>query len=149
MLIDSTPLLTEFKSKAAQCAHEMLNNAAYVTRELPSLEIADTHRAEIVQICSDLMGTKHDVISELFDMDDLDPIEERHTLIARVQRIGSWLGEGLPRIHSLVKSLESQSATQPGYRLAYLLVAESATNILHAFIAMSDSADLYINACPD
>ena len=149
MLLDSTSLLKEFKFKAERCAHEMLNNAANVTKELPSLQISDAHRAEIVQICSDLIGNKHDVISELFEMDELDPIEDKNALIVRVQRIKSWLGECLPVLHTLVQSLELQSTTQPGYRLAFLLVAESATNILHAFIAMSESADLYTIARPD
>jgi len=52
----------------------------------------------------------------------------------------------MPKLHVLVKSLESESANEIAVGTAYLLVAESATNIFQSFIKVSEAADKYHDA---
>lgn len=63
--------LSEFCSAAALCAHTMLDNGAYIQKELGSIDVSDRLRGAISDVCSALMATKHDVISELIELDGL------------------------------------------------------------------------------
>jgi hypothetical protein len=86
-------------------------------------------------VCRALIGTKHDVISELFELDDLlRPAGASSSEIAfRLNRIIRWLWEDVSRMHEFVMALDSAKKQNPAFAPAYVLVAESATNILNAF----------------
>lgn len=139
--------LTEFSSKAHACAMQMLENAAYIERELPKIDIAEETRRQILDACQGLLGTKHDVISELSELDDLDFWPGADEIQNRVKRIAGWSAEELPKLHGLVQALQVGSSQNRGSGLAFLLVAESATNVLKAFSEMSDAAEKYLGLC--
>lgn len=139
--------LAEFSGKAYACAMQMLENAAYIEKELPSIEIGEESRRQILDICSALVGTKHDVVSELGELADLDLSPGANAIQNRVKRIMGWSAEELPKLHGLVQALQAGSDQDRGAGLAFLLVAESATNILKAFSAMSDAAEKYFGLC--
>lgn len=69
------PNLGNFLQEARQCAMEMLANASYIEGELPNVELPDNLRAMTAQLCTTLVGTKHDVISELAELDDADRLD--------------------------------------------------------------------------
>ncbi len=139
--------LTEFSAKAHACAMQMLENAAYIEQELPKIEIAKEDRRQILEVCSALVGTKHDVITELSDLEDLDLWPGAEEIQNRVKRIMGWSAEELPKLHGLVQTLQVGSSQDRGSGLAFLLVAESATNVLKAFSEMSDAAERYLGLC--
>ena len=66
---------------------QMLENAAYIEQELPKIEIAEEGRRQILEVCSALVGTKHDVITELSDLEDLDLWPGAEEIQNRVKRI--------------------------------------------------------------
>jgi hypothetical protein len=132
--------LSSFISAAESCAHEMLSTASYIEGELPSLRLPPPYVKSIAEVCSSLVGTKHDVISELHELGELSADRASETVQDRVERIHAWLGEELPKLHKLVKSLESASQSQPEIGTAYILVAESAVNILMSFGKVTDAA---------
>ncbi|MFN9799999.1 MAG: hypothetical protein ACK54P_08290, partial [Bacteroidota bacterium] len=129
------------------CAMQMLQNAAYIEQELPKIEIAEESRRQILEVCSALVGTKHDVITELSDLADLDLWSGAEEIQNRVKRIMGWSAEELPKLHGLVQTLQAGSSQDRGNGLAFLLVAESATNVLKAFSEMSDAAERYLGLC--
>jgi hypothetical protein len=139
--------LTEFSAKAHACAMQMLENAAYIEQELPKIEITEEGRRQILEVCSALVGTKHDVITELSDLADLDLWPGADEIQNRVKRIMGWSAEELPKLHGLVQTLQVGSSQDRGSGLAFLLVAESATNVLKAFSEMSDAAEKYLGLC--
>lgn len=121
-------------AEARNCALTMLENATYIQSELANVRINDALRAETQQLCSAFVGTKHDIISELFELDELLSSEATASVIrSRVNRIMQLFQNDITRMHQLVMALESASKQDPAYALAYVLVAESATNILNAF----------------
>ena len=67
----NTDSVQSFLSHARQCAMTMLKNAAYIESELSNMELPNGLHDKAKQVCSDLIGTKHDVIHEIFDIDDL------------------------------------------------------------------------------
>lgn len=124
----------------------MLDNGAFIQKELGSIDVSDRLRGAISDVCSALMATKHDVISELIELDGLGATPEAAVVQDRVDRIFQWLSEEIPKLHELVMSLESASKEEPRHGIAYILVAESATNVLRSFGSMADALERYRDA---
>lgn len=139
---ESSPeVIAEFSSKAGVCAGAMLSNAAYIQNELPSIELPDENRSAILTLCSDLIGTKHDVVHEIAEIADLSESSDDSKVADRIRRVMAWLSEDVTKLHEQVKLLEALARSDQRYRLAYLLVAESGTNILNCFAAAGACAD--------
>ncbi|MES1976882.1 MAG: hypothetical protein V4451_02530 [Pseudomonadota bacterium] len=128
-------LLEEFSSAAYACTMSLMSNADYVQKELPTVELPTDIRASVEALCKDWIGTKHDVIHELDELQESSNIEDR------VRRIMSWLGEDMVKLQEQVRRLEALATAEDRYRLAYLLVGESGGNILRSFVAAGESAD--------
>ncbi len=129
-------------TEARNCALCMLENATYIKSELANVRMNDALRAQTEQVCTALVGTKHDIISELFELDELLGSQASASVIgSRVNRIVQWFRDDITMMHQLVMSLESASKEDPSCGSAYVLVAESATNILNAFNRTRAAAD--------
>jgi hypothetical protein len=135
--------IQEAMSAARDCAMVMLETADYIQAELPNVQIDKALQSRTKKVCSALIGTKHDVISELFEIDDLlSPGGASSSEIAsRLDRIIRWLWEDVSGMHKLVMALDSAKKRNPAFALAYVLVAESATNVLNAFNRTRAAAD--------
>jgi len=143
----NTDLVLSFLSQARQCAMAMLDNGAYIESELPNVELPKGLHAKAKQVCSDLIGTKHDVIHEIFDIDDLLETlpQDDDAISSRIQRIVDWLSEPIREMHELVQELQSASRNDHKYGLTFVLITESATNILNAFNATVDAAGALVD----
>lgn len=142
----NTVAIRTLMSEAQQCAMAMLDSGTYIQRELPNVRMDDATRASAAELCSQLIGTKHDIIHELFELDELlrdgatdDRIASAADLIIR------WLWDDIQQMHQLVTTLEAATRTQPDDGGAYILVAESAVNILNPFNRAKAAADLLTN----
>ncbi len=126
---------------ARHCAMEMFQNANFIQGELPELDMPDELRARAEQVCTELIGTKHDVISELSELDELLGTQDSEADIgSRVNRIVTWMGLDMVQMHELVSALHSASREDPEYAVAFVLVAESAASIVNAFNATAEAA---------
>ena len=126
---------------ARDCAMEMLQNASFIQGELPELDMPDELRARTEKVCTELIGTKHDVISELFELDELLGTQDSEADVgSRVNRIITWMGLDMVQLHELVSALHSASREDPDYGIAFVLVAESAASIVNAFNATAEAA---------
>jgi hypothetical protein len=131
----SSELIEQFCSTASSCAMTLMSNAAYVQKELANVVLPDASRSQIEKLCSDWIGTKHDVIHELGELSEAPEISNR------IRRIMSWLSEDVVNLRIQVERLEGLAQSDPRYRLAYLLVGESGGNILKSFVAAGEAAD--------
>lgn len=128
--------------EARNCASVMLESATYIKSELANVRMNDALRAQTEAVCTALVGTKHDIISELFELDELLGSQPLASVIySRVNRIVQWFRDEITRMHQLVIALESASKQDPLCGPAYFLVAESATNILNSFNRTRAAAD--------
>ena len=124
----------EALSAIRDCALIMLANASYVQRELPNVVIADPLRSQTAEVCDAMVGTKHDIISELFEIDELLKSDTESAIISsRLARSITSLWEDISRLHQVVMALRAESQRDKNYTLALILVEESAANILNAF----------------
>jgi len=130
-------------NEARKCAAAMLESGTYIERELPNVRMDEPVRVATVKLCSKLIGTKHDIIHELFELDELlasGASDER--IKSAIARIIDWLGDDIRQMHELVTALDAAAKNDPTRVSAYLLVAGSAVNILNPFNRAAEAADL-------
>ena len=112
----------------------MLENASYMQSELPNVEMREALRSQTTEICDSMVCTKHDVISEIFEIDELLKSEIDWVVVSsRIDRLITWLWEDISKIHQLVMALREDSQKNENYTLSLVLVQESAANIVNAF----------------
>jgi hypothetical protein len=112
----------------------MLENASYVQRELPNVIIDDPLRSQTAEVCDAMVGTKHDIFSELFEINELlESHAESAVISSRLARSIRWFWEDISSLHEVVMALRADSQKNQDHTLATILVEESAANILHAF----------------
>ncbi len=133
--------IPQFVEAARNCAMQMMSNATYIQRELPSLEVPVDLRAQLEAVCDSLIGTKHDVISELFELSELvETGASVEKLSQRRERIVTWLGEPIQQMHETIQHLSDRSGAGELNFSVFLLLVESATNIQNAFNSVSQSS---------
>ncbi len=139
----NTAAIQSVTNECRKCALAMLESGTYMERELPNVRMDVSVRAAAAELCSQFIGTKHDIFHELFELDELlaagapdDRIKSAITLIIR------WLWDDIRLMHELVTSLDAAAKKDPACGSAYILVAESAVNILNPFNRAKETADL-------
>jgi hypothetical protein len=135
-------MLTPFVMAARECAVQMLSNAEYVLAELPKVAMPEELRVRTRESCERLVGTKHDLITALFDLTEPKMAAVSEAEIGeRVGRIERWAFEDLVPLVRVVQELDAASRRDPELTLASVLVMESAGNMLQAFDAMHRAAE--------
>jgi hypothetical protein len=125
---------SRFVEAAKSCAAVMLDNASFIRKELENVRMSKAYQAEAETICSSLIGAKHDVVTEVSELDDLVASNAENSAILGVsERIVRRFWEDINSLHKLVVSLQAESEKDHDSVSAYLLVSESAVNILNAF----------------
>jgi hypothetical protein len=138
--MNPNPQLLTFSQVARECAMQMMSNAAYIQRELPKLEFPEPIITKIKAVCESLIDTKHDVMTELFELAD-ETQTDASNAPRKVQRIVQWLSEPIGEMHQLVTDLQVSLQTNSQMFATFLLVTESASNIRNAFNVASLAAD--------
>ncbi len=135
-------MLTPFVMATRECALQMMSNARFVLNELPNVQMPETFRERTRSVCNDMIGTKHDLITELFDLDELVAGEAPDEEVAeRVERIVRWTVEDLVRLDGVVRELWAESDRDPKVVLGSALVSESAANVLNSFHPVQTAAE--------
>jgi len=128
------PFALKAISAIRDCALIMLENASYIQHELPNIEMLEALRLQTAEVCESMIGTKHDVISEIFEIDELLESKTDWALVlSRIDRVIRWLWEDISKMNQVVMALREDSHKNEDHTLALVLVQESTTNILTAF----------------
>lgn len=135
--------LSAFLSAAEACALEMLMNAHYMSEQLKSIDAPEPYRTAILDMCGVLVGTKHDIVDEVWCARDAPQPAESSIMQMRVERILQYLGEEMPKLDALVRRLDSASTTDSACSGLLLLVGESATNIYSSYARVQEAASDY------
>jgi hypothetical protein len=139
--MQTNPNLQIFASAAQSCANQMMSNAAYIQTELPSLRLPEGMSERIATLCDSLIATKHDVISEIFELSEESESSSPSNINERVKMIIQWLWETIQEMNEVVQSLQTAAGADPQFSISCLLVAESASNILNPFNRAAEAAD--------
>ena len=115
----------------------MMRNADFIQAELPTLGLNDSLARPIQDACDSLLATKHDVVSEVHELADASVAADR---ARRVDRIARWLGEEAPKLHAVMTALQAAADADPRAGSAFVLVAESAVNVMRSLAAVNAAA---------
>ena len=120
---------------------QMMMNAAYIQKELPNIEIPDGPGEEIEAVRDSLIATKPDVMTELWELDDILQTAPSGELKSSIKRIMEWLAEPIRDMDKLVLACQAAANEDSRFSSCSLLIGGSATNILNANIAVFDARD--------
>jgi hypothetical protein len=130
-----------FTDAARSCAFVMLENALYIERELPQIPLDDALRAQTAHICSALIGTKHDILSEVEELHGRLGHDTSDAEVAKyIERIVRWLGDDVAHLDELVAALDAARQRDATATAACVLVTESAASILAAYARTKSAA---------
>ena len=128
---------------------EIAENIDYIRTELLPLNIPQGERLHIQRVCEGFKGAVYDVRKEIRNLEDKlgmhpgeDPFDpEIINPDPRVTMgfIEQWLRTEIEAMHQSVLHLDKLSKDDRALGGAYLLVGESATNILNAYSTVQES----------
>lgn len=137
-----TQIIHRFLNETRDCAMQMMQNAAYIQKELPSLTMPDPLRAKIMAACDELIGTKHDLIHDVFEISELmENSPEPAELGRRVESIKGMIFEATMTFHDCVRSVPDAIKAGHADALVSILLTESGFNILNAVPTYPDLED--------
>lgn len=124
-------------------------NIQYIQKALPTVSINATERSQIVDLCDEFNSALYDVRKEVRNLEDklglhageppFDPDIVNPDPKVTMGFIERWLWEPIELMHATVMRLKIASKADPKHGVAYLLIAESAVNILNAYSAIKDA----------
>jgi hypothetical protein len=109
------------------------DNLSYIQKELPTLEVPESLRDEIVSACQKFEGALWDVNAEIRNL------EENADPAVTIGLIGRWMRAEIETLHQLVTELRKASAEDVSRMGLEVLVTESAANILYAYRDLCDA----------
>ncbi len=130
--------LFEFMQSAAECANEIVSNAAFIEQEMPTLELSEENRGRIAATCSALAESKHGIAHELSELPFLNSYDGACADLC-VARIVEIIVEDLQLMHGLTDTLEVDGSA--GF--AYTLVEGAGANIRRKFATVRQAASRY------
>jgi len=123
--------IDRFFNEARACAMQLMENAAYIQKQLPSLDMPESLRVQIVETCSDLIGIKHDLIHEIFEIGD-GSANSSAAFRLGVETISELIGTAITEIQDCVEAVRSAVNAGEASPLVAMLVMESACNVINA-----------------
>ena len=118
-------------------------NVSYIQKELPALKVSRVERKRIDESCTEFQDAIYDVGKEILNLEDklglhpgqepFDPNITNPDPRVTMGFIASWLLAEIETMHQTVLRLDLAAAKAPTNGGVYLLVSESATNILRSY----------------
>ena len=142
--------INRYLNESRNCAMQMIQNAAYMQKELPSLEMSDGLREEIGKLCDDLISTKHDLIGEIFECYELLAEDSDAPQIGKmINQIHQWMSGSVGSIQECVAAIQQSIAQGTAAPVLGMLVMESAVNIIKAVPALPENREESFDANED
>jgi len=130
---------------------DIAGNIRFIQRELPNLKLPDSERLHIRQTFDTFQYAVFDVQKEIGNLEDklgmrpgqppFDPDIKNPDPRVTMGFIADWLWSEIEDMLRTVSRLDAAARVSPDLGSAYLLVGESATNILHAYMKVKDALD--------
>jgi predicted DNA-binding protein len=128
-----------FLVQVRDCAMQMMENGAFIQKQLPSLRMPDALRQKLDAFCENLIGTKHDLIHEIFEIDGLlDDSPENLAIAQGIERIRQWVFESIMEIDDCVNEVQRAVGLGEADGLLSILLMESGRNILSVTVTFPE-----------
>ena len=127
----------QFAAETHACAMQMMENAAYIQKELPALNMPEHLRVQIEELCANLISTKHDMVHKLGELDGV-LASAPSQIEPWMECLHRWMGESIASIHRCVQAVDEAVTNGTASDLVLMLVMESATNIMNEVPTLPD-----------
>lgn len=122
---------------------QFLFHAVGMQKERLAEHLPAPHSQALAQIQDAMIGTKHDIQTELFELRELGLSADDPLVQSRVERIHSWLGEELPRLRDFVSLMASLAQDEPKFNTTHDFLARDCAAIDGSFEAVTNAARAY------
>lgn len=127
------PAIHRFLGETHHYAMQMMENGSYILKELPALRMPDAVRHQLETLCTDLIGTKHDLIHEIHEVHELTMASPDASAIrSGVERMCQWIDEANMQFKDGVDAARQATDAGEADGSLSLLLMESGVNILNA-----------------
>jgi len=133
--------INTFMAEVRNCAMAMMEAGAYIQRELPNIQLLPTQREAADRVCAELSATKHDVMSEIFELRDLVEQGDETQVMQTIDLTLSWMMEAVQQLREITDTLQTAAIENPEFRAAFILFAESFMNTVEPFTRAQKAAD--------
>jgi hypothetical protein len=131
--------IRQFLKQARDHAMQMMENGAYMRKELPSLRMPDALRQKFDALCESLIGTKHDLIHEIFEIDGLlDDSPESPAIAQGIERMRQWITMSAIELHDCAVEVQRAVGLGEADGLLSILLFESGSNILSVTVTFPE-----------
>lgn len=134
--------LLQFLGDAQDCAAAMLEMAEYVQNELQNVKVDEPTRSKLTTLLPEIAGagrTLHETVALLYALQL--PAGQKLDQRGLIQNALQHTSTLLLSLNEIVGRLSESSNRDPSQSLAFVLVAESAVNILNPFNRASAAAE--------
>ena len=133
--------IRSFQEEARECAAQMTANGGYIQQELGNVRMNDELRTRTQELCTDFGALHFDLLSEILDINRLlEEDDSNDEILGRVELIEKWAQDEMLKMHGIVQELDAAAETDVMKVGAYLLLSESAVNILKPLRRMRELA---------
>lgn len=138
--------INRYLTESRDCAMQMLQNAAFIQKELPSLAMPDGLREEIAKLFDDLISTKHDLIGQISECYELLAEDSDAPRIGKmINQMHQWMSRSVESIQECVAAIQQSIAQGTAAPVLGMLVMESAVNIIKAVPALPENREEFFD----
>lgn len=97
-------IIHQYLDESRYCAMLFMATGTHIQKELPPMTMSDELREKLNALCTDLIGTKHDLFHEIFEIDELlSTSPDAPDVAAGVERMQNWM---MMSAHSFRESVD-------------------------------------------
>lgn len=114
------------------CGIQMKSNATYIRRELPSLELSDSLKKQIEDLCDHWVSCEQNVGNELGEISETETETFNEAANRKIAMARQWLLEATMKAKPCLDAINEAVAAGTAQLAIQILVMESATNVLNS-----------------
>lgn len=85
-------IIHQYLDESRYCAMLFMAIGTHIQKELPPMTMSDELREKLNALCTDLIGTKHDLFHEIFEIDELmSASPDSPAIAAGIERMQNWM----------------------------------------------------------
>lgn len=129
--------------EARKCADIVQSNAHFIEEALPNVPLDKTTKEEIKDLYSHMSTVYLDILEVAGELEEKLRSENFHfkSFKTHSRLVVCWMREIIDHLNLIVTRVQENAQTNPELQTTFMLLAESAVNLMNAFEAMDDTIE--------
>lgn len=126
---------------ARRCAYVVQSNAHYIEKELPNVPLDDATREETKGLCAKMFSLYFDILDVVEELEEKFSSDDFHfkSFKTHSRLVSCWMWELIKHMDLIISRVSQMAEHDPECRITYILLSESAVNLMNAFGEMDDA----------